>query len=55
MRVGEDLLPMTDEKILEILSEQEPDFSAKICPDLSLSDLVLPSWCRATPTGRNSP
>jgi len=39
MRVGGDLVSMTEEKLLEILSEQEPDFSAKICPGLSLEDL----------------
>src|SRR5258708_7002374 len=39
MRIGEELLPMSEEKLLEILSEQEPDFSAKICPGLSLADL----------------
>lgn len=39
MRVGDDLVPMSDEKMLDILSEQEPDFSAKACPNLSLTDL----------------
>lgn len=39
MRMGEDLLPMSDEKLFSILQEQEPDFSAKICEGLSLEDL----------------
>lgn len=39
MRVGEELLPMSDEKYLKIIQEQEPDFSEKICDDLQLSDL----------------
>ncbi|MCO5268960.1 MAG: putative DNA binding domain-containing protein [Brumimicrobium sp.] len=39
MRVGEELLPMSDEQIYKILQEQEPDFSAKVCKGLSLSDL----------------
>ena len=39
MRVGELLLPMSDEHLLKILQEQEPDFSAKICEDLSFDDL----------------
>jgi ATP-dependent DNA helicase RecG len=30
---------MSDEKVFDIFSEQEPDFSAKICPRLSVSDL----------------
>lgn len=39
MRVGEDLLPMSDEQLFKILQEQEPDFSAKICEGLSVADL----------------
>lgn len=39
MRTGDSLRNMTDEEVFKILSEQEPDFSAKICPGLSLSDL----------------
>ena len=39
MRVGEDLLPMSDEQLLKILQEQEPDFSATICSHLSPIDL----------------
>ncbi|MGN6341115.1 MAG: ATP-binding protein [Ginsengibacter sp.] len=39
MRVGEELLPMSDEKYLKIIQEQEPDFSEKVCEQLTLSDL----------------
>ncbi len=39
MRVGEELLPMSDEKYLKIISEQEPDFSEKICEGLTIDDL----------------
>lgn len=39
MRVGEDLLPMSDEQLFKILQEQEPDFSAKICEGISIDDL----------------
>lgn len=39
MRVGEDLLSMSDEQLFKILQEQEPDFSAKICPDLTQRDV----------------
>lgn len=39
MRVGESLRNMSDEEMFAILSEQEPDFSAKICEGLSVSDL----------------
>ncbi len=39
MRVGEELLPMSDEQYLKILQEKEPDFSAKICKGLKLEDL----------------
>lgn len=39
MRVGEDLLTMSDEQLFRILQEQEPDFSAKICEGLNLGDL----------------
>ena len=31
MRVGEELKPMSDEVLLRILQEQEPDFSQQIC------------------------
>jgi ATP-dependent DNA helicase RecG len=30
---------MSDEEIFAILSEQEPDFSAKICEGISIADL----------------
>jgi len=39
MRVGEDLLPMSDDQLFKILQEQEPDFSSRICDDLTLDQL----------------
>jgi len=39
MRVGESLRNMSDEEMFAILSEQEPDFSAKICEGLTLADI----------------
>ena len=39
MRIGEDLLPMSDEQLFKILQEQEPDFSAKICEGIGVADL----------------
>lgn len=39
MRVGESLRNMSDEEMFAILSEQEPDFSEKICVDTSIEDL----------------
>ena len=39
MRTGDSLRNMSDDEIYKILSEQEPDFSAKICPNFSLSDI----------------
>ncbi|WP_282042255.1 ATP-binding protein [Winogradskyella flava] len=39
MRVGEELKPMSDEKYLKIINEQEPDFSELICKDLTIEDL----------------
>lgn len=39
MRVGEELLPMSDAQYLKIISEQEPDFSEKICEGLTFEDL----------------
>lgn len=39
MRVGEDLLTMSDEQLFKILQEQEPDFSAKICKNLTIDDI----------------
>ena len=39
MRIGESLREMSDEEMFKILSEQEPDFSAKICEGLTMEDL----------------
>jgi ATP-dependent DNA helicase RecG len=39
MRVGEELKPMSDERILQILCEHEPDFSAEFCTGLKFADL----------------
>jgi ATP-dependent DNA helicase RecG len=39
MRVGEELLPMSDEQYLKIIQEQEPDFSQKFCDGLNITDL----------------
>lgn len=39
MRTGESLREMSDDEIYKILSEQEPDFSAKICQGLTINDL----------------
>ncbi len=39
MRIGESLREMSDSEIYNILSEQEPDFSAQICEGLELKDL----------------
>lgn len=39
MRVGEELHEMSDAQMLKILSEQEPDFSAKVCEELTIDDL----------------
>lgn len=39
MRTGESLREMSDAEIFKILSEQEPDFSAKTCEGLTLDDL----------------
>jgi ATP-dependent DNA helicase RecG len=39
MRVGESLRNMSDEEMFAILSEQEPDFSAKICEGIGIADL----------------
>jgi ATP-dependent DNA helicase RecG len=39
MRVGESIRNMSDEEMFAILSEQEPDFSAKICQGISIADL----------------
>ena len=39
MHIGESLRAMSDADIFRILSEQEPDFSAKICERLTIEDL----------------
>ena len=39
MRTGESLREMSDDEIYKILSEQEPDFSAKVCEGLTMDDL----------------
>ena len=39
MRIGESLRNMSDEEMFAILSEQEPDFSAKICDGITTDDL----------------
>ena len=39
MRTGESLREMSDSEMLKILTEQEPDFSAKICDGLTMDDL----------------
>ncbi len=36
MRIGEELLPMSDEKYRSIIQEQEPDFSESICDGLTV-------------------
>ena len=39
MRVGEELKPMSDEMIFQILQEHEPDFSSDICEGVTFNDL----------------
>lgn len=39
MRTGESLREMSDAEMFKILSEQEPDFSAKVCEGLTMDDL----------------
>lgn len=39
MRTGDSLRNMTDEEMLAILQEQEPDFSAKIATELTIDDI----------------
>lgn len=39
MRTGESLREMSDAEILRVLTEQEPDFSAKVCDGLIFEDL----------------
>lgn len=38
MRVSEELTPMSDDVLRQILQEQEPDFSSTICKGLKLDD-----------------
>lgn len=40
MRAGEDLAPMTPDMLRRIFEETGPDFSAEICPQATLADLV---------------
>ena len=40
MRVGEELKPMSDEMIFQILQEHEPDFSSEICDGTTIDDLL---------------
>ncbi len=39
MRIGDSLRNMSDEEMFAILSEQEPDFSARVCVGISIADL----------------
>ena len=39
MRTGESLREMSDSEMLKILTEQEPDFSSKVCDGLTMDDL----------------
>lgn len=39
MRVGEELKPMDDKTFISIIQESEPDFSEKICEDVTVDDL----------------
>lgn len=39
MRTGDSLRNMSDEEMLSILTESEPDFSAKVCEGLTIADL----------------
>ncbi len=39
MRVGDGLSRMSEVLYLKIIQEQEPDFSAKICPNLTIDDI----------------
>lgn len=41
MRVGEELRPMSDEMMFQILQEHEPDFSAEICEGVTIDDLDI--------------
>ena len=39
MRVGESLREMDDAEYFSVISEQDPDFSSRVCKDLTLNDL----------------
>lgn len=39
MRIGEELLPMSDERYRSIIQEQEPDFSQQFCKGATINDL----------------
>ena len=39
MRTGESLREMSDSEMLKILTEQEPDYSVKVCEGLTMDDL----------------
>ena len=39
LRTGESLREMSDSEMLKILTEQEPDYSAKVCEGLTMDDL----------------
>ena len=39
MRIGDSLRVMSDDELFRILSEREPDFSAKVCEGMTLEDL----------------
>ncbi len=39
MRAGENLVPMTQDRLRRIFDEASPDFSAEICPGATLDDL----------------
>ncbi len=46
MRTGDSLRPMSDDELFSVLSEQEPDFSAKTCKGLTINDLDLEAVAR---------
>lgn len=39
MRAGEELAPMTEDMLRRIFAEAQPDFSALLCPEATLTDL----------------
>jgi ATP-dependent DNA helicase RecG len=43
MRAGQDLVPMTPDRLRKIFDETGPDFSAEVCPKASIVDLDLAS------------